>query len=325
VYETDFLVHFSDGTQVSFPNDGSLILQVLEAGDPLFAVSAASGPSGNGGGAVGPQGPPGPPGPEGPEGPPGGTVMSGWWDYDPATTAPPLNGQVRTAPAVTAVGDAITVYLHATDDDGLYWQMASPPVPGDQLQLRGTFRAVQQISITSFDLTMAGAAGYATFQGTVVAANMQIAKSARVEVALIRQSGGGGSGGVMDAPVSGEFIQFNTSSYMNFDNDGIGGLNLDANGTGDVNLYAAQGYVNIEGHTGVVIVARGTNGILFDAKGNGDIYLNATGTNDVVLKSNNGWVYLPGPTVVIRGIPTADPHLSGQLWNDLGTLKISLG
>ena len=30
-------------------------------------------------------------------------------------------------------------------------------------------------------------------------------------------------------------------------------------------------------------------------------------------------------TVILSGLPTADPVVAGQLWNDAGTLKVSAG
>ena len=32
-----------------------------------------------------------------------------------------------------------------------------------------------------------------------------------------------------------------------------------------------------------------------------------------------------GGTIIISGLPTSDPLVAGQLWNDAGTLKVSAG
>ena len=130
-------------------------------------------------GAIGPAGPPGP------EGPPGGLMLIGWWDYSTAIVAPPALGEVRTAPATIVAGQSMTIWLSATDNDGLVWSGTGTSV-GDTLRLRGTFGAVQHCRITSFTITVAGPTGYATVQATATSVVGQIAKNATVEVALIK-------------------------------------------------------------------------------------------------------------------------------------------
>ena len=39
----------------------------------------------------------------------------------------------------------------------------------------------------------------------------------------------------------------------------------------------------------------------------------------------NGNADISGNTVILSNLPTSDPGNAGQLWNDEGTLKISLG
>ena len=84
----------------------------------------------------GPPGKPGPPGPPGEQGPPGGAVISGWWQYSASAVAPPAAGEIRTVgTGVGAPGDPQTMYLHHTDNDGLWWQngiTAGILQPGDQ-------------------------------------------------------------------------------------------------------------------------------------------------------------------------------------------------
>jgi len=128
-------------------------------------------------------------GPQGPQGPPGGTSVDGWWDYSAFTTPPPAAGEIRTAPAVVVLAQPMTIYLSATDDDGLIWQ-GSGLMPGDQLRLRGSQGAVQTCTVTAYALTVPGPDGYATISGTVSSLSGQIARNARVEVTLVRAASG---------------------------------------------------------------------------------------------------------------------------------------
>jgi hypothetical protein len=95
-------------------------------------------------------------------------------------------GRIRTTPDPAVVGDPYTAYLSTTDDDGLQYITGGGANPGDELRLRGTNGAVQHCLVTSFDITVPGASGYATVQSTLTSVSGQIAKNARVEVALIR-------------------------------------------------------------------------------------------------------------------------------------------
>jgi hypothetical protein len=127
-------------------------------------------------------------GPQGPQGPPGGTIISGNWDYGIATTAPPLPGQIRTAPDPTVVGQPMTIYISATDDNGLYWQ-SNQVNAGDEIILRGSAGAVQRCEVTSFAITVPGSGGYATIQAIATSVQGQIAKNAVVEVSLVHPPG----------------------------------------------------------------------------------------------------------------------------------------
>lgn len=120
----------------------------------------------------------------------GGVLASGWWDYNISVTPPPISGQVRTAPEPPVVGSPYTIWLSARDNDGLYWENLSlGMLPGDEIRLRGTAGAVQHCTVTSTQLTIPGNAGYATILTVLTAATGSIAKTARVEVALIRPQG----------------------------------------------------------------------------------------------------------------------------------------
>lgn len=118
--------------------------------------------------------------------PPGGAILTGWWQYDLATTPPPAVGRIRTSPDPAVVGDPYTAYLSTTDNDGLQYITGGGANPGDELRLRGTNGAVQHCTVTSFEITVPGPSGYATVQTTLISVSGQIAKNARVEVALIR-------------------------------------------------------------------------------------------------------------------------------------------
>lgn len=124
-------------------------------------------------------------GPPGPVGPTGGELISGYWDYDFQTTPPPASGHIRTSPDPIVVGQPMTIYLAARDDQGLAWSAVGVKA-GDDLRLRGTGGAVQHCEVTSFDITVPGIDGYATIQGIAASVQGQIAKNAKVEVALIR-------------------------------------------------------------------------------------------------------------------------------------------
>ena len=136
-------------------------------------------------------------------------------------------------------------------------------------------------------------------------------------------SGGGIQGG---SPQAVSTLQVNASGYIDLAADGVGGVSLEANGTGgSVNLYSAVETVDIYGQKGVSVVGHGNNGVIVQASGNGDLVIRASGTNDVWISSDHGWVNVPAGIVVMSGLPTVDPVRRGQLWNDAGTMKISAG
>lgn len=129
------------------------------------------------------------PGLQGPEGPPGGALISGYWDYQFATSPPVSAGFIRTAPAVVAVDQPMTIYLAARDDMGFYWNTGAMG-PGSSIRLRGSGGAVQYATVTTFDITVPGPDGYATIGTILTSSTGQIAKNARVEVSLIQATGG---------------------------------------------------------------------------------------------------------------------------------------
>jgi hypothetical protein len=162
-----------------------------KVGAPSAAQLSSSSPAGISVGAlmptgVGQTGAQGPPGPQGEQGPPGGTIISGWWQYNVSLNPPPLTGQIRTSPDPPVVGSPYTIYLHTTDDDGLSWSGGSVSA-GDQIRLRDTSGDTQTCTITNFTVTVPGSTGYATIQTNLLAATGTILKNARVEVSVIKQ------------------------------------------------------------------------------------------------------------------------------------------
>jgi hypothetical protein len=78
---------------------------------PTVGSSGGTGPAGPEG-PEGPAGPTGPTGPQGDPGEPGGALLSAFWTYATATTAPPSSGQIRTDAGLT------TLWINETDTDG---------------------------------------------------------------------------------------------------------------------------------------------------------------------------------------------------------------
>ena len=161
---------------------------------------------------VGPPGPQGIQGEIGPQGPPGGAIITGWWQYNVSSSPPPSSGQVRTSPDPPTVGSPYTVYLSASDDDGLVWS-ATTVTTGDTLRLRDTAGNTQVCEITDFTRTVPGANGYATVQTILKSATGTIQKNARVEVALVYEPPPGPQGpqGIQGPP--GVWTQMTQAAY----------------------------------------------------------------------------------------------------------------
>ena len=52
---------------------------------------------------------------------------------------------------------------------------------------------------------------------------------------------------------------------------------------------------------------------------------NVTGAVSATTLTTTGAVTIDGTTVVISDLPTADPEVVGQLWNNSGVLSVSAG
>jgi hypothetical protein len=154
----------------------------------------------------GPQGPPGPqgqqgiPGPEGPQGipglpgPPGGTMLSGWWQYNTNDSPPPAVGQMRAIGLFggAAVGQEVTIYLHHTDDEGLVWSIDSGSIlsAGDMFMIRDTKGEHWNILLTSSVNDVPGEEGYSTIVGTIDAMSISPPdKGTKVQVSVISNTG----------------------------------------------------------------------------------------------------------------------------------------
>jgi hypothetical protein len=154
----------------------------------------------------GPMGPPGPqgqqgvPGPQGPQGeqglpgPPGGSLLSGWWQYNTNDTPPPATGQMRTIGLFggAAIGQEVTTYLHHTDDEGLVWSTGSESIlsAGDMFVIRDTKGEHWNILVTSSTNDVPGADGYSTTIGTIDSMSISPPdKGTRVQVSVIHNTG----------------------------------------------------------------------------------------------------------------------------------------
>jgi hypothetical protein len=88
---------------------------------------------------------------------------------------------------------------------------------------------------------------------------------------------------------------------------------------GSVNVVAGTGQT---GSGGSVVIQAGPK-ITGGSHGTVQVY-SANGTHFVELSETAGWQFFGG-VIVLDGLPTADPHVVGQVWNSTGTLKVSAG
>jgi hypothetical protein len=88
------------------------------------------------------------------------------------------------------------------------------------------------------------------------------------------------------------------------------GVTFDVTDDGSMVLYSPNGAFTtvrgFSGNRGQVSVEQTVNG------------------NKVVLRSDTG-IIVVGGGITAADLPTADPHVVGQFWNDTGTVKISAG
>lgn len=69
----------------------------------------------------------------------------------------------------------------------------------------------------------------------------------------------------------------------------------------------------------------GAGGSVYFVGGNGGTGTTANGTDGAVVFGENSGATQSNGKVIFKNLPTSDPTVSGQLWNDSGTLKISAG
>jgi hypothetical protein len=103
--------------------------------------------------------------------------------------------------------------------------------------------------------------------------------------------------------------------------------------SGDINIRVDPNDQSAVG--GNILIQAGTG----QTGNGGDIFISAgskitDGTNGSVqildgtgnsIEMNPSGTFLFGGIVILDGLPTADPHVAGQLWNSTGTLKVSAG
>jgi hypothetical protein len=104
-----------------------------------------------------------------------------------------------------------------------------------------------------------------------------------------------------------------------------------AGGTGSASLALGRG-AKANANNTIVLAATGGNSAVATQYGI-DIRTSAAGS--LTYNTTNDWTFgagvtmtdltASGATVVFSNLPTTDPLNAGQLWNDLGTLKISAG
>lgn len=109
--------------------------------------------------------------------------------------------------------------------------------------------------------------------------------------------------------------------------NGSGVTSWTTNGTGTVSNVATSGTVNGLTLTGGPITSTGTITLggtlsLATAPAIGSTSAN-TGAFTTLNASSN--VTFTGIVVSMANLPTSDPVVAGQLWNDTGTLKVSAG
>lgn len=100
--------------------------------------------------------------------------------------------------------------------------------------------------------------------------------------------------------------------YLAFDTDG-GGIFINNTDTGDNNPVAIRN----QDDGGILLNDEGDGvGINIQSAHSGPIIIQQTGSGDILIQIGGG-------NLMLQGIPTSDPGVSGALWNDSGTLKIS--
>lgn len=117
---------------------------------------------------------------------------------------------------------------------------------------------------------------------------------------------GGGDGIMFDtAPQEGGFLEVTTMT---------GSLTLQSHGS-DINLFGDEN-VNLTGY-GININSTGGGGIVIESDGVGDITIQTAAGDNVNL------IIGAGAFLKITGLPTSAPGITGGVWNDSGTLKIT--
>jgi hypothetical protein len=120
-------------------------------------------------------------------------------------------------------------------------------------------------------------------------------------------TGGAGAGGA---------VLFDTypqdGGYLAFDTDG-GGIFINNNDTGDNNPIAIRN----QDDGGIELNDEGDGvGINIQSRNSAPIIIQQTGSGDLRLEIGSG-------NLIVQGLPTSDPGVSGALWINSGALMVS--
>lgn len=104
---------------------------------------------------------------------------------------------------------------------------------------------------------------------------------------------------------------------MRIKNDSNSTFVVENDGDGEMSIYDNHAGLNIFSGLGIVVQGDGANGVVITTTGSGDLQITATGGTNVVIDAEGS------ANIVLLSLPTSDPSVSGAIWNDSGTLKIS--
>lgn len=113
------------------------------------------------------------------------------------------------------------------------------------------------------------------------------------------------------------------SNPIELQDTGGQGIYLDSSGGGEISAASTGGIGLDDNSSGGVVVREDGGGGLFikDNGGGGLTIYEGTGTGGInMTDAGTG-----SDTIILPNLPTADPHVVGQLWNNIGILTVSAG